>query len=169
MHVHFTQCIFAAKETVLTAIKKLETMKNMKKIMLIALLALMIVPMPLQAAAQERKPNVKIENRDRKPQKRPDRARAMRNDDFSMMYKIVKNVSFDNNKIDIIRVACIGSSFSSKQCAKLLALLSFDDNKLEALNILAPKLVETDNYNKILNQFSFSSSKEKATKILLKR
>ena len=88
---------------------------------------------------------------------------------FSMMYKIVKDASFDKNKIGIIRVACIASNFSSKQCARLLALLSFDDNKIDALEIMKPNLVELDNYNKILNQFSFSSSREKAAKILLQR
>ena len=144
-------------------------MKRMKKIMLIALMAFIIMPMPQQVAAQERKPKVKIEKRERKPQRRPDRVRAMRDSDFSMMYKIVKDASFDKNKIDIIRVACIASNFSSKQCARLLALLSFDDNKIDALEIMKPNLVELDNYNKILNQFSFSSSREKAAKILLQR
>ncbi len=137
--------------------------------MLIAFVALMMIPMPQQAAAQERKPKARIEKRERKPQRRPERMRAMRDDDFSMMYKIVKETSFDKNKINIIRVACISSSFSSKQCARLLALLSFDDNKLEALKVIAPSLVEADSYNKILSQFSFSSNKEKAAKILLKR
>lgn len=137
--------------------------------MLIALMAFIIMPMPQQVAAQERKPKVKIEKRERKPQRRPDRVRAMRDSDFSMMYKIVKDASFDKNKIDIIRVACIASNFSSKQCARLLALLSFDDNKIDALEIMKPNLVELDNYNKILNQFSFSSSREKAAKILLQR
>ncbi|MBO5787788.1 MAG: DUF4476 domain-containing protein [Bacteroidaceae bacterium] len=144
-------------------------MKRMKKIMLIALMAFIIMPMPQQVAAQERKPKVKIEKRERKPQRRPDRVRAMRDSDFSMMYKIVKDASFDKNKIGIIRVACIASNFSSKQCARLLALLSFDDNKIDALEIMKPNLVELDNYNKILNQFSFSSSREKAAKILLQR
>lgn len=137
--------------------------------MLVALMAFIIMPMPQQVAAQERKPKVKIEKRERKPQRRPDRVRAMRDSDFSMMYKIVKDASFDKNKIDIIRVACIASNFSSKQCARLLALLSFDDNKIDALEIMKPNLVELDNYNKILNQFSFSSSREKAAKILLQR
>ena len=166
---HSVAGIFAVKETVLT-IKKPKTMKRMNKIMLIAFMALMMIPMPQQAAAAlERKPKVNIEKRERKPQRKPVNLRAMRDSDFSMMYKIVKEASFDKNKINIIRVACIASNFSSKQCARLLALLSFDDNKLEALKVMAPRLVEFDNYNKILNQFSFSSSREKAAKILLKR
>ena len=95
--------------------------------------------------------------------------RAMRDNDFSMVYRVVKNTSFDKNKIDIIRVACIGSNFSSNQCAKLLSLLSFDDNKLEALEVMAQNIVDDRDYNKIMKQFSFKSSREKAAKILMKR
>lgn len=93
----------------------------------------------------------------------------MRDSDFSFVYKIVKNTSFDKNKIEIIQVACIGNSFSSRQCAKLLSLLSFDDNKLDALKIIAPRLVEVEDYDKIIKQFSFSSNRERAAKILMKR
>ena len=144
-------------------------MKNMKNIMLIALMALMIIPMSQQAQAQERKAEIKIEKRERKPQRKPVNLRAMRDNDFSLVYKVVKNASFDDKKIDIIRVACIGTCFSSKQCARLLSLLSFDDNKIEALEIIAPRMIENEYYNKILKQFSFSSNREKAAKILLKR
>jgi hypothetical protein len=142
----------------------------MNKIMLIAFMALMMIPMPQQAAAAlERKPKVNIEKRERKPRRKPVNLRAMRDNDFSLVYKVVKNASFDDKKIDIIRVACIGNCFSSKQCARLLSLLSFDDNKIEALEIIAPRMIENEYYNKILKQFSFSSNREKAMKILMKR
>ena len=143
-------------------------MKNMKRIMLIAFVALIMIPMPQQAAAKERI-KVQVEKRDKRPQRKPAMLRAMRNDDFSMVYKIVKNTSFDKNKIDIIRVACIGSNFSSRQCARLLSLLSFDDNKLDALKVMAPRLVDVEDYDKIIKQFSFSSNREKAMKILSRR
>lgn len=148
--------------------QKPKTMKNMKRIMLIAFVALMMIPMPQQAVAKERI-KVQVEKRDKRPQRKPVMLRAMRNDDFSMVYKIVKNTSFDKNKIDIIRVACIGSNFSSRQCARLLSLLSFDDNKLDALKVMAPRLVDVEDYDKIIKQFSFSSNRNKAEKILMRR
>lgn len=168
MPATFIVSIFATEETLLT-VKNSTTMKNMKNIMLIALMALMIIPMSQQAQAQERKAEIKIEKRERKPRRKPVNLRAMRDNDFSLVYKVVKNASFDDKKIDIIRVACIGNCFSSKQCARLLSLLSFDDNKIEALEIIAPRMIENEYYNKILKQFSFSSNREKAAKILLKR
>ena len=166
MQAHSAQSIFAAEETLLT-FKNYMTMKNLKKIMLIALIALMMIP--VQAAAQVRKPKAQMEKRDKREKRNPVMLRAMRDNDFSMVYRVVKNTSFDKNKIDIIRVACIGSNFSSNQCAKLLSLLSFDDNKLEALEVMAPKVVDDRDYNKIMKQFSFKSSREKAAKILMKR
>ena len=144
-------------------------MKSSKKFILIALVALFMISIPQQSQAQERKPKPQIDNRNKREQKKPILLRVMRDNDFSMVYRVVKNTSFDKNKIDIIRVACIGSNFSSNQCAKLLSLLSFDDNKLEALEVMAPKVVDDRNYNKIMKQFSFKSSREKVAKILMKR
>ena len=169
MPAHYVHGIFATEETENSINnQKPKTMKNMKRIMLIAFVALMMIPMPQQAVAKERI-KVQVEKRDKRPQRKPVMLRAMRNDDFSMVYKIVKNTSFDKNKIDIIRVACIGSNFSSRQCAKLLSLLSFDDNKLDALKVMAPRLVDVEDYDKIIKQFSFSSNREKAMKILSRR
>ena len=144
-------------------------MKSSKKFILIALVALFMISIPQQSQAQERKPKPQIDNRNKREQKKPILLRVMRDNDFSMVYRVVKNTSFDKNKIDIIRVACIGSNFSSNQCAKLLSLLSFDENKLEALEVMAPKVVDDRNYNKIMKQFSFKSSREKVAKILMKR
>ena len=145
-------------------------MKNLKPLMIVAIVALSIFSVPASAAGQDRKPMDKIEYRDKKPMdKRYKHPRAMRDNDFDMMVGIVKKASFDDKKIDVIRVACIGSYFSSKQCAKLLSLLSFDDNKIKALEVIAPRLVDMENADKIVKEFSFSSSKDKAVSILQRR
>ena len=144
-------------------------MKSSKKFMLIALVVLFMISIPQQSQAQERKPKPQIDNRNKREQNKPVLQRAMRDNDFSMVYKIVKNASFDKNKIDIIRVACINNNFSSKQCAKLLSLMSFDDNKLDALEIMAPLLVDADNYDKIIKEFSSKKNRDKAEKILPRR
>ena len=137
--------------------------------MLIALVAAAMVALPQDLQAQERKPKAQVEMRDRREQRNPERARAMRDNDFSMMYKIVKKVSFNDNRIDIIRVAAIGSYFSSKQCAELLSLISFNNDKLKALEVMAPRIVDDKDVDRILKQFSFNRDKDKAMKILMKR
>ena len=145
-------------------------MKNLKPLMIVAIVALSIFSVPASAAEQDRKPKEQIEYRDKKPMdKRYKHPRAMRDNDFEMMVGIVKKASFEDKKIDVIRVACIGSYFSSKQCAKLLSLLSFDDNKIKALEVIAPRLVDMNNADDIVKKLSFSSSKDKAVSILQRR
>ena len=94
--------------------------------------------------------------------------RAMHRKDFKMMCEVVEDASFSDKKIGVIKVACISSYFDSKQCAKLLASFSFDNDKLEALKVLAPRIVDV-NPKEILKQFTFSSNKDKALDILSER
>ena len=89
----------------------------------------------------------------------------MQDEDFSMMCKVVKDASFSDKMIGVIKVACISSYFNSKQCAKLLSMISFDDAKLKALKVLAPRMIDRD-VTDIVKQFSFSSNKDKALEIL---
>ena len=42
-------------------------------------------------------------------------------------------------------------------------------HKLDALKVMAPRLVDVEDYDKIIKQFSFSSNREKAMNILMKR
>ena len=145
-------------------------MKNLKSLMIVAIVALTVFCLPASAAEPDKKPKEKMEYRDKKPKgKRRVHPRAMHDKDFEMMAGIVKNTSFDDKKIDVIRVACIGSYFSSRQCAQLLSLLSFDDSKIKALEVIAPRLVDTNNADDIIKEFSFSSSKDKAVSILQRR
>ena len=145
-------------------------MKNLKSLTIVAIVALTVFCLPASAAAPDKKPKEKMEYRDKKPMnKRYRHPRAMRDKDFEMMAGIVKNASFGDRKIDIIRVACIGSYFSSRQCAQLLSLLSFDNDKVKALEVIATRLVDMENADKIIKEFSFSSSKDKAVSILQHR
>lgn len=146
-------------------------MRNLKPLMIVAFVALTVFCLPASAAAApDKKPKEKIEYRDKKQKdKRHRHPHAMRDKDFEMMAGIVKNASFGDRKIDVIRVACIGSYFSSRQCAQLLSLLSFDNDKVKALEVIAPRLVDMENADKIIKEFSFSSNKDKAASILKRR
>ena len=145
-------------------------MKNLNSLMIVAIVAMTVFCLPASAAEPDKKPKEKMEYRDKKQRgKRYTHPRAIRDKDFDMMVGIVKNASFDDKKIDVMRVACIGSYFSSRQCAKLLSLLSFDDNKIKALEVIASRLVDTNNADDIVKEFSFSSSKDKAVSILQRR
>lgn len=132
---------------------------NMKSI--IALVMLFTLTMPVMASEQ----NPQVEHRPKKEMRHDRRPRAMHNKDFKMMCEVVDDASFHEKKIGVIKVACISSYFNSKQCAKLLSMIPFDDAKLKALKVLAPRMIDRD-VTDIVKQFSFSSNKDKALEIL---
>ncbi len=137
----------------------------MNKKAAIALVTLFTLAMPMTASGQRQE----VEHHQRKEMRYERRPRAMHNKDFKMMCEVVDDASFHEKKIGIIKVACISSYFNSKQCAKLLSKISFDDAKLKALKVLAPRLIiDTDvtEVTDIVKQFSFSSNKDKALEIL---
>ena len=134
---------------------------NMKSI--IALVMLFTLAMPMMASEQ----NPQVEHRPKKEMRYERRPRAMHNKDFKMMCEVVDDASFHEKKIGVIKVACISSYFNSKQCAKLLSMISFDDAKLKALKVLAPRMIGRD-VTDIVKQFTFSSNKDKALEILRK-
>ena len=137
----------------------------MNKRLAIAILIFFALVMPMMASVQKQE----MEHHHRKEMRYERRPRAMHNKDFKMMCEVVDDASFNEKKIGVIKVACISSYFNSKQCAKLLSKISFDDAKLKALKVLAPRLIiDTDvtEVTEIVKQFSFSSKKDKALEIL---
>ena len=134
---------------------------NMKSI--IALVMLFTLAMPIIASEQ----NPQVEHRPKKEMRHEHRPRAMHRKDFKMMCEVVDDASFHEKKIGVIKVACISSYFNSKQCAKLLSMIPFDDAKLKALKVLAPRMIGRD-VTDIVKQFTFSSNKDKALEILRK-
>ena len=133
----------------------------MNKKSAIALVTLFTLAMPMTASVQRHE----VEHHQRKEMRYERSPRAMHNKDFKMMCEVIDDASFHEKKIGIIKVACISSYFNSKQCAKLLSMISFDDAKLKALKVLAPRMIDRD-VTDIVKQFSFSSNKDKALEIL---
>ena len=133
----------------------------MNKRLAIVLIVLFALAMPMMASVQ----NPQVEHRPKKEMRHEHRPRAMHRKDFKMMCEVIDDASFHEKKIGVIKVACISSYFNSKQCAKLLSMISFDDAKLKALKVLAPRMIDRD-VTDIVKQFSFSSNKDKALEIL---
>ena len=135
----------------------------MNKKSAIALVMLFTLAIPMMASVQRQE----MEHQHRKEMRHEHRPRVMHNKDFKMMCEVVDDASFHEKKIGVIKVACISSYFNSRQCAKLLSKISFDDAKLKALKVLAPRMIGRD-VTDIVKQFTFSSNKDKALEILRK-
>lgn len=135
----------------------------MKKISVITLFALFTFAMPMMALEQKQE----VKHHHRKEMREKFRPKAMHHKDFTMMCEVVDDASFTDKKIGVIKVACISSFFNSKQCAKLLSMISFEEGKLKALKVLAPRIIDRD-AAEVVKQFTFSSNKDKALEILRK-
>ena len=134
----------------------------MKKKSVITMLVILALGMPMTASGQRHE----VEHHQRKEMKDKFRPKAMQDEDFSMMCKVVEDASFSDKMIGVIKVACISSYFTSKQCAQLLSMFSFENDKLKALKVLHPRMLDID-AKPILKQFTFSDNKDKAIDILL--
>lgn len=100
--------------------------------------------------------------------KNPTGNRYMNDKDFYILYNKVKKKSFKSDKLELIEVGSLDSRFSCKQCRKILDLFSFDDERLEALKLMAPRIVDVDNAMIVINAMTFESGKKKAQEIILK-
>ena len=133
----------------------------------VALLALLQFPLfavPTASIVEtESFPSVFVDNRSGMPR---ERVRAMGDADFKLLRSLLKEESFDKNRAKMIRVACIGNYCTSSQCAAMLSLFSFDSNKLEVLEYLAPRVIDRRGCEAILEEFSFLSNRKKAEELL---
>ncbi|GHV37571.1 hypothetical protein FACS1894178_9320 [Bacteroidia bacterium] len=71
---------------------------------------------------------------------------AITQSDFNNLYNSVKKESFEDDKLQSIKTSSnFYPYFTSDQVRQLVGLLSFDDNKLDALKYLAPKVIDRQN------------------------
>ena len=90
----------------------------------------------------------------------------MNDKDFQYLYKTIKKKSFDRDRLELLSVGVLDNYFSCRQCAKILSIYSFDDDKLKVLDIMSGHIVDMENVNKILKSFKFDSNRRKAADIL---
>lgn len=81
----------------------------------------------------------------------------------------VRNQSFSSTKVDLIRTAVMNNWFTTDQVGGLLDELSFESDKLNVAKMCYDKVVDKENYFKINNKFSFSSSVTELSKYTMSR
>lgn len=97
---------------------------------------------------------------------RPHFGRGMNEKDFQAFYNKVKSKPFNDDKLNLIESGIGNRGLSCRQCIQMMSLFKFDDEKLDALTILAPNLTDRENCDKIVDSLAFISSEEKARRIL---
>lgn len=101
-------------------------------------------------------------------QHRPNRhhSEIMNESDFQYLYDKVKSKPFDDDKLELLSVGVLSNHFTCRQCIKIMSVFTFDDKKLKVLDIMATHIEDKENYKKILDSLTFSSSRDKAKDML---
>jgi type 1 fimbria pilin len=86
--------------------------------------------------------------------------------DFNTLQSKIKSESFSDNKLRVLGTAAKNFNFSCNQIISLVGILTFSEDKLEALRLTYPKVTDPQNNYKILDAFTFSADKEIADSII---
>ena len=87
--------------------------------------------------------------------------RVMNDQLFQTFYKEMKNEPFKDDRMKLLNSALAGSDFTSAQCLQLTKLYTFDDDRMEIMKIMYPRIVDKEAFFTVINTLTFSSSKEK--------
>lgn len=85
----------------------------------------------------------------------------MDNNTFSSFLYTVKAAPFKSDKMSLIETAVRTSVFTAKQCRRLADLNTFDDDKIEMLQMLYPRVIDKQNFFMVIESLTFISSKDK--------
>ena len=87
--------------------------------------------------------------------------RVMNDQLFQTFYKEMKNEPFKDDRMKLLNAALAGSDFTSAQCLQLTKLYTFDDDRMEIMKIMYPRIVDKEAFFTVINTLTFSYSKEK--------
>lgn len=87
--------------------------------------------------------------------------RVMNDQLFQTFYKEMKNEPFKDDRMKLLNAALAGSDFTSAQCLQLTKLYTFDDDRMEIMKTMYPRIVDKEAFFTVINTLTFSSSKEK--------
>ena len=87
--------------------------------------------------------------------------RVMNDQLFQTFYKEMKNEPFKDDRMKLLNAALAGSDFTSAQCLQLTKLYTFDDDRMEIMKIMYPRIVDKEAFFTGINTLTFGSSKEK--------
>lgn len=100
------------------------------------------------------------------PTPMPTNAWAVSPPDFTKLLVAVKNQTFASNQLPMVQAAGLCGWFTCDQCAALMNLFDFDDNKLKVVTYLAPHLIDPIRCQPIMDSLTFISNRQKAWQII---
>ncbi len=111
---------------------------------------------------EQQKPTQVIEREEEKaPVRKP-----LSDSDFQKLVRSIKEESFSDDQLRIIRLSARTAFYTVNQIIQVIDIMSFSDDKIEALSIMYPRVTDPENAHKIPNAFTYSDDKQKAEGII---
>lgn len=70
-------------------------------------------------------------------------------------------MTFKDDRMKLLNAALAGSDFTSAMSPTGAKLYTFDDDRMEIMKIMYPRIVDKEAFFTVINTLTFSSSKEK--------
>lgn len=86
--------------------------------------------------------------------------------DFNALLTAIRDQTFDSNQLPMIQAAGLCGWFTCEQCAALMNIFDFDENKLKVVAYLAHHLIDPIRWYPIQQSLSFIDSQQKAWRII---
>lgn len=96
----------------------------------------------------------------------PQMHRPVSGPDFARLLNAINAQTFASNQLPMVQAAGLCGWFTCEQCAALMNIFDFDDNKLKVVTYLAPHLVDPIRSQPIMQSLSFVSNQQKAWQII---
>lgn len=94
------------------------------------------------------------------------RKRAMQPAEFDQLYNKVKRKAFKDDQLELLSVGVPNHYFSCSQCARLMALFTWDDDKMKVLNLMIDRLTDKQNGEQIVKTFDSMFKQDEVRKRL---
>ncbi|AVM51845.1 Beta-barrel assembly machine subunit BamE [Bacteroides zoogleoformans] len=92
--------------------------------------------------------------------------KGMHPGEFQRLYEKIKSRPFKDDRLEMMLVVSRNNRLNCRQCAKLMSLCPFDDDKIKVLKMFAPGIKDIENYDEILDVIDSLFKKDDAKKIL---
>jgi hypothetical protein len=86
--------------------------------------------------------------------------------DFNALINQIKSESFSDDQMRVIRTAAKNYNFDCNQIVRVIECFTFSADKISALGITYPKVIDPKNNYTILDSFTYSSDKADAEEIM---
>lgn len=85
--------------------------------------------------------------------------------EFQRFYDKVKSRPFKDDQFELMEIGS-NNSLNCNQCARLMSIYAFDDEKMRVLKLFAPRIADRENYDEILNVLNSLFKRDDAKKLL---